>query len=186
MRSVHSMQSRTRFRTRSHRGGWTLIQMLTFISCALVLTGMLTGVLSSVMRTQVIQQDSVRLVQLRSRLGRTFREDVHAAERVQLIGEGGRLTLLGPAGKVLYRREPLRLVREATDSEGVVRFETWPLDLAEVAFEVDRAETPQSVSLSLRTINRFTKSDMAVNPDRDYRVTARLARDLRFVAGGAP
>jgi prepilin-type N-terminal cleavage/methylation domain-containing protein len=182
--------------SRSPRAAYTLIETLVAISVAgIMFAAVITAIhllLGSERRISrgIVTQSSL------ARLSRTFRQDVHAADRAVLgTGELPGLTLSLPSGaEVRYRPSERGVLREVVRSEVVESQESYRLaETLHIQFDYEAGES------RVRAVIAQSKPDeVSAGPGnrsaggkwisaREMTFEATLARDRRFLrdAGAA-
>src|SRR5262245_32588554 len=88
----------------TNRRGVSLIEMIVVISISSVIIGVCSTTMHLLLRSEREQSREVRTTVAISRLSQVFREDVHAAQKCQVVAEGKpHMELTAPGGRrILY------------------------------------------------------------------------------------
>ena len=160
------------------RRALTLIEMVTTISVAAVLTGLAMCLLVVMLRAERGGRAHVAEAESLERLADQFRQDVHAAVGEAVVSgkelRQWRLDLSGNRS-VHYTIADNGISRDERAGSKDVRRESYALpDDSSVAVAVDRATNPALVSLTIEP------KDASLRSAHAFRVEAVLGRDLRF------
>ncbi len=162
---------------RKPRGGYSLVEMLVAMFVLTTFLGLGVALIELMLKLGDGGQRTVETVQVASRLARFLRDDVRAADRVELPAGAAppyrELTLIGPGAlRVRYVVEKGTLVRERRDGDAPGPVERFVLPRPSARFELEPAESPRFVGFVMDR-----RPGTRRGPSQDFRIEARLSAD---------
>jgi hypothetical protein len=157
--------------------------MLVVIMTGSVMFGLCIGMIHVLLRIDRAGKAQVAERAARSRLGREFRADVHAAERAEpASGRTHRLLLVLPGERTVeYRFEPRRILRVCSQSGELKNQDAFVLPRGSAA-DVE-LESRAGRTFVVLSVEPHDKSEPGAVTLREYQIDAALGIDHRFDAG---
>ena len=184
---------------RLSRGGFTLIELAVVIAVNSVLMAVAVGLLATLLRSERTAQQHWEQTGTPGRLAAEFRRDVAAAEnasivRVKAVDDQPQpaaplgVFLLSADGRIVeYFSDGQAIRRVERAEQAVARREAFIVPgLAEAAFDVpENTASGRRAAPTLVTMTLQLTGEQRITPN-SWRITARLAKDLRFAGGDSP
>lgn len=186
---------------RLSRDGFTLIELAVVIAVNSVLMAVAVGLLGTLLRSERTAQQHWEQTGTPGRLAAEFRRDVAAAETAnvapsktsdnpsQSVAPLNVLRLQGAGGRVIeYFSDGQAIRRVERAKNAVARREAFIMPgLAQVAFDLAEQESTvgRRAAPTLVTMTLPLTGEQRIAPN-SWRITARLAKDLRFAGGDSP
>jgi prepilin-type N-terminal cleavage/methylation domain-containing protein len=174
----------------THRRGFTLIELLVALSLFAVLLPLSGWLIYLLLHAQTASANSIAEALTRSRFARTFRGDVHAATKADVIDSG-----LAIGSRTVFHIDPSTSITYETQEHGVVarsvrvgdrveRREEFPFWGIQTRFEQQSARGTVSAVQSRITSHdpRTSQTNAAVGT---VRIEAMLGRDRRLLDSSA-
>jgi hypothetical protein len=154
------------------------MEMVAALTIGSVLLGIAVSVLALLMRVERIGREQVHQDAVTARLAQQFRDDVHAATRLDATEagkEGSWRLVFAPDRTITYRALPQVIERDEMAAGKPVRHESYTLPAGCSA----RLIVPAKGRMPLASL--IVASQKTSGPkDRDVRIDAMVGRDHRF------
>jgi prepilin-type N-terminal cleavage/methylation domain-containing protein len=162
------------------RRGFTLVELLVVIGGVAVTLGMCVALLHSLLRLDRAARLHLAETTAVGRLGRQFRQDVHAASRAKEDASRLELALSAPDERIVeYEVRPGALLRVERKGDQVVRRESYRVHHGGTPrFATERDQEDLWVSLVLAVDEKMPEP--GAGPSRAIRFEARLNNDGRL------
>lgn len=157
-----------------HRGGFTLIEMLTTITIFSFLLASAAVAIGTLFRTQGELQDELIAANTSSRLAAQLRADAHLANSAEVTREGDstNVRLLLPNADIHYVTQPRRIIRTVTQGDTEAHREVFSLLEGTTADWELSTEQPAFITLTTSFVSPALRESVA--RPREHRIETSI------------